>query len=231
MDRDVGLRSVTSQGWLSSTSLEFQRAILAGCDCRPLEAGAPLQVGGEDHGEMIGLARGVLELRTTLGPADTAIMHFAHPVFWLGFVPTLFKQPRRVAASARTKAWLVRVPETTLRRALKDNPQWWAFFLQPLLEYGDLTVTIAADLMIRDSDRRCAAALLRLAGRRYAAPQDVTPVEVPLTQNELAGAANLSRNSVGTILQRLEKRGFVEVGYGAMTVRTPAALRAFVDLG
>jgi hypothetical protein len=72
-------------------------------------------------------------------------------------------------------------------------------FLQPLLEYGDLTVTIASDLMIRDSDRRRAAAVLRLAGCRYARSRDVTPVEVPLTQNELAGGANLSRNSVGTI--------------------------------
>jgi CRP/FNR family cyclic AMP-dependent transcriptional regulator len=231
MDLAEGLHTVTSKGWLSSTSPEFQRAILAGCDCRPLEAGAPLQVGGEDHGEMIGLAAGILELRTTLGPADTAIMHFAHPVFWLGFVPTLFKQPRRVGASAKTQAWLMRVPEATIRRALKENPHWWAFFLQPLLEYGDLTVTIAADLMIRDSERRCAAALLRLAGCRYAAPQNVTPVEVPLTQNELAGAANLSRNSVGTLLQRLATRGLVEVGYRTMIVRVPAALRAFVDHG
>jgi CRP-like cAMP-binding protein len=231
MDLAEGLHAVTHKGWLSSTSPEFQRAILAGCDCRPLEAGAPLQVGGEDHGEMIGLARGILELRTTLGPADTAIMHFAHPVFWLGFVPTLFKQPRRAAASAKTPAWLVRVPEATIRRTLKENPHWWAFFLQPLLEYGDLTVTIAADLMIRDSERRCAAALLRLAGCRYAGPRDVNPAEVPLTQNELAGAANLSRNSVGTLLQRLATRGFVEVGCGAMIVRTPAALRNFVDRG
>jgi CRP-like cAMP-binding protein len=231
MDLAEGLDAVTNMGWLSSTSPEFQRAILAGCDCRPLEAGAPLQVGGEDHGEMIGLARGILELRTTLGPADTAIMHFAHPVFWLGFVPTLFKQPRRAAASAKTPAWLVRVPEATIRRTLKENPHWWAFFLQPLLEYGDLTVTIAADLMIRDSERRCAAALLRLAGCRYAGPRDVNPAEVPLTQSELAGAANLSRNSVGTLLQRLATRGFVEVGYGAMIVRTPAALRNFVDRG
>jgi CRP/FNR family transcriptional regulator, cyclic AMP receptor protein len=174
VDLNEGLRAVTSQGWLSSTSLEFQRAMLAGCDCLPLEAGAPLQVGGEDHGEMIGLAQGILALRTTLGPADTAIMHFAHPVFWLGYVPTLFKQPRRVAAAAKTRAWLVRVPEATIRWTLKENPHWWAFFLQPLLEYGDLTVTIAADLMIRDSDRRCAAALVRLAGCRYAGPQDVT---------------------------------------------------------
>jgi CRP/FNR family cyclic AMP-dependent transcriptional regulator len=231
VDLDEGLRIVTKQGWLNTTSPEFQRAILSGCDCRPLEAGAPLQVGGEDHGEMIGIARGILELRTTLGPADTAIMHFAHPVFWLGFVPTLFKQPRRAAASAKTRTWLVRVPEATIKRTLKENPHWWAFFLQPLLEYGDLTVTIAADLLIRDSERRCAAALLRLAGCRYAGPQDVEPVEVPLTQNELAGAANLSRNSVGTMLQRLQKRGFVEVGYRTMIVRRPAALRAFVDHG
>jgi CRP-like cAMP-binding protein len=231
VDLDEGLRVVTTQGWLSATSPEFQRAILSGCDCRPLEAGAPLQVGGEDHGEMIGLVQGILELRTTLGPADTAIMHFAHPVFWLGFVPTLFKQPRRAAASAKTRVWLVRVPEATLRRALSENPIWWRFFLQPLLEYGDLTVTIAADLLIRDSERRCAAALLRLAGCRYASPQAIAPVEVPLTQNELAGAANLSRNSVGTMLQRLAARGFVEVGYGTMIVRAPAALRAFVDHG
>jgi CRP-like cAMP-binding protein len=111
------------------------------------------------------------------------------------------------------------------------EPSLVGVFLQPLLIYADISVTIAADLMIRDSDRRCAAALLRLAGCRQAGPQDATAVEVPLTQNELAGAANLSRNSVGTMLQRLEKRGFVEVGYGAVTVRAPAALRAFVDQG
>jgi DNA-binding transcriptional regulator LsrR (DeoR family) len=35
----------------------------------------------------------------------------------------------------------------------------------------------------------------------------VTPVEVPLTQNELAGAANLSRNSVGMMLQWLATGG------------------------
>ena len=36
------------------------------------------------------------------------------------------------------------------------------------------------------------------------------PVEVPVTQTELAGASDLSRNSVGAILQRLKARGLVE---------------------
>ncbi len=50
-----------------------------------------------------------------------------------------------------------------------------------------------------------------------------------MTQNELAGAANLSRNSVGAMLNRLKARGFVEQGYRGIMVRAPAALRAFVD--
>jgi hypothetical protein len=49
-------------------------------------------------------------------------------------------------------------------------------------------------------------------------------------RNELAGAANLSRNSVGTMLQRRATRGLVKVGNGTM-VLAPAALRAFVDHG
>jgi CRP/FNR family cyclic AMP-dependent transcriptional regulator len=89
----------------------------------------------------------------------------------------------------------------------------------------------AADLLIRDSERRCAAVLLRLGGRRFAGPDDEEPVEVPVMQDELAGAANLSRNSVGTMLQRLKGRGLVEPGYRGIAIRAPKALRAFVDWG
>jgi DNA-binding GntR family transcriptional regulator len=52
-----------------------------------------------------------------------------------------------------------------------------------------------------------------------------------LTQDELAGAANMSRNSVGTMLKRLAARGLVELGYRSLTVVSPAALRAFVERG
>ena len=90
---------------------------------------------------------------------------------------------------------------------------------------------MAADLLIRDSERRCAAVLLRMAGRRFADPDDTTPVDALLTQDELAGAANMSRNSVGTMLKRLAARGLIELGYRTMVVMSPAALRSFVEHG
>ena len=66
-----------------------------------------------------------------------------------------------------------------------------AHLIPPSLVYGDVAVTIAADLLIRDSERRCAAVLLRLSGRRFADPKDPEPAEVSFTQADLAGAANL----------------------------------------
>ena len=86
-------------------------------------------------------------------------------------------------------------------------------------------------MLIRDSERRCAAVLLRMGGHRFAGPADSDPVEVQLTQDELAGAANLSRNSVGAMLKRIAKRGLIELGYRGVTIRSPAMLRAFVDRG
>src|SRR5271166_2168367 len=231
MDRDEGMTILRNSGWLNATPAEFQQAILPRCAWQSLEAGTQIQAGGEEEGELIGLARGIIEMRTILGRADTPIMLFAHPVFWLGYVPILTGRPRGIAASAKTRVWLARIPQATVRALLAKRPEWWRHLMQLSIIYGEVSQTIAADLLIRDSERRCAAVLLRLGGRRFAGLDDGEPVEVPVTQDELAGAANLSRNSVGTMVQRLKARALIEPGYRGMTIRSPAALRAFVDQG
>ena len=170
-------------------------------------------------------------MRTILGHADTPIMHFAHPVFWFGYVPILTGRPRGIAASAKSPVWLARAPQAAVRALLAERPEWWRHLMQLSITYGEVSQTIAADLQIRDSERRCAAVLLRLGGRRFAGPGDTEPVEVSITQSELAGAVNLSLNSVGTMLHRLKARGLIEPGYRGLTIRSPAALRAFVDQG
>lgn len=231
MDQEEGLRILTSRGWLSTTPADFRRALLANYRWDRLEAGASIQEGGEEVGELIGLAHGVVEMRTILGPADTPIMHFAHPVFWFGYVPIIFGKPRRITGTAKTTVWLARIPHTAVMEALAERPDWWRHFLQPALIYGDLALNIAADMLIRDSERRCAAVLLRMGGRRFASPEDSKPVEVLLTQDALAGAANLSRNSVSTMLKRMAERGLIQLGYRGVTVLSPVALRKFVEHG
>src|SRR5271165_4896321 len=168
---------------------------------------------------MRGLASGVMELRSVIGRADMPVMHFARPVFWLSF-SRLISQRRsnRIEATAKTTVWLARASKAAVRKLLHDHPGWWRYMLQPALFCGDIALDIAADLLIADSERRCAAVLLRLSGRRFADPDDPEPVDVTITQHDLAGAANLSRSSVQSMLRRLASRGLIEQGYRGLLV-------------
>jgi CRP-like cAMP-binding protein len=84
-------------------------------------------------------------------------------------------------------------------------------------------------MMIRDSNRRCAAALLNVANCRRGEPSSTPVLNAPLSQEELAAIANLSRTSISSILRDLEADGLIELGYRTVTLRDPARLRALVD--
>jgi len=227
---------ILSRGaWLRGTPVKFRNAILSLCQWQRFEAGALIHLGGEHGGEMIGLASGVVELRAGLGCTDAPIVHFARPVLWT--VSTRFLSPRRallphpVEAAARTTVLLARVSEEAVSELLKKLPEWFRYVLQPAFLCGDFALDDAADLLIRDSERRCAAVLLRLSGLRFADPEGPEPVGVSITRDELAGSANLSRSSVRTMLHRLAARGLIEQSHRGIAVRAPAALRAFVNHG
>ena len=229
MDHDEVLALLGQEGWLSEASAEFREAILSRCSIEYVEAGNLIQTGGEEDGELIGLAQGIVEFRTVLGRADTPLMHLVYPVFWFGYIPILSGRPRSVAATARTDVQLVRVPHAEARALLDRRPDLWRHLMPLAINYGDVASSVAADLLIRNSERRCAAVLLRLSGHRFTNRQDRHGAEIGITQEELAGAANLSHSSVHGILKRLADRGLVELRYRGLQILDPIALRAFAD--
>ena len=89
---------------------------------------------------------------------------------------------------------------------------------------SQLAMGAAHDLMLRDPQQRCAATLLRLAGLRHAPPRPIGPVELDITQTDLAHMTNLSRNSVGAILRSLRDERVLEVEYGQLLIHDPQKL-------
>jgi CRP-like cAMP-binding protein len=231
VDRDDGLNLLTTRGWLTTTPIEFQNALLSGCLWHQVEPGTLIQTGFEENGEFIGLADGIVQMTTTVSIPEAPVIHFVRPVFWFGYFPILFRERRGMTATAKTAAWLARVPHAKVRSLLGEHPNWILNFLPLAHSYGDIAIVIAADLLIRSSERRCAAVLLRLAGCRFADPEQPGPAEVPVTQDELADAANLSRNTAGVILRKLEAAGMVQRGFRGVSILSPSALRRYVEVG
>jgi CRP-like cAMP-binding protein len=223
MDRDEGLNMLAEQGWLAETSEEFRATFLPMARWRRFAPGAQVTLGGEEADDIIGLARGVMAFTSALGLPETPVMHLGRAVFWMGFGPILLGGARVVSGEARSEVWVASFPKARVLPLLDDSTRWWRYFTRLLGEYGHINAVIAADLLIPESDRRCAAVLLRFGGCRSTGD---AAVEVPVTQGELAAAANLSRNSAGAILRGWAARGLIETGYGGITITDPAGLRA-----
>jgi CRP-like cAMP-binding protein len=147
-------------------------------------------------------------------------------------VSLLLERGRRVTAVARTDVNLLRVPGDELRALLRRRPEWFAELGRDAIYNMDLAMQIATDLLIRDASARCAAVLLRLAGRRWISGPDADlPAGIPASQSELATLCNVSRNTFSRVVKEFASRGLVALDYRSLTVNDPARLRGIAEAG
>ncbi|WP_417590851.1 Crp/Fnr family transcriptional regulator [Parasphingorhabdus sp.] len=130
--------------------------------------------------------------------------------------------PRTVDAIAGTDCRLIRIGKSELQ-SLMDSDR---AVIGLLLKTMALTVQEAFDLI--ESSRsltvpqRLAVALLQLCGDQG------DGAEIMVTQQDLADLVGVSRVSLGKALTRLQGAGLVAPGYGSVTIRDRAALRAML---
>jgi CRP-like cAMP-binding protein len=229
MDQAAGLERLAQNGWLARTEPGFRDALLALARWHSAPAGAQLTVAGDDSGDLIGVAEGTIAVTIGVGVASAPVIHLAQGVVWLGYGPLVMPIRRPVASVARTPLTYATFPQGRVVALLRERPAAWQALAQLVGEFALLVSVMAADLLIPVSEQRCAAVLLRLGGQRFAGAQNTAEVLVPVTQEELAAAANLSRNSAGAILRGFAARGWVETGYGGIRLLAPARLRALLD--
>jgi CRP-like cAMP-binding protein len=228
---DIAIYSalLVNKGWLRHTPADFAERFIAHCHWRSFAAGAGIQHAGEEGGIAAGIAHGSAVLTTSLSTPDSPMLHILHPGDWFGYIPLFLPGARPNSVVARTDVTIAVMSQSEIEAFLAPQPQWWRYIGTLAAVHANMATAIAADMMIRDSNRRCAAALLNLANCRRGDPSSRPVLNAPLSQEELAAIANLSRTSVSTILRDLEEKGLIELGYRTVTLLDPARLRALVD--
>jgi len=231
--RDLNVSaSFPIRGWFADSDPEFRRELLALARPKSYAAGSVIYQADEIGQDVFGISSGVVTLQSKLTHADAVLLHMLWPGEWFGTVSLLLERGRRVTALARTDVNLLRVPGDELRALLRRRPAWFAELGRDAIYNMDLAMQIAADLLIRDASARCAAVLLRLAGRRWASGPDADlPAEVPASQSEIAMLCNVSRNTFSRLVKEFSHRRLVTLNYRSLTVNDPARLRVVADAG
>jgi CRP-like cAMP-binding protein len=220
------------RGWFADCPPRFRREVLALARPKSYAAGSVIYQAGDAGQDMFGISSGVVTMQSRLTHPDAVLLHMLRPGEWFGTVPVLLKRDRRITAVARTDVNLLRVPGDELRALLRRRPEWVAELGRDAIYNMDLAMQIAADLLIRDAAARCAAVLLRLAGRRWATSPDADlPADIPASQAEIAMLCNVSRNTFSRVVRMFSGRRLLAVSYRSLTVNDPARLRDLADSG
>ena len=177
---------------------------------------------------MFGLVAGGLNVSIAPNERGPYFAHVARPGSWFGEAAAFTGQPRRVGLAAARDSELLHLPLHGIREIVDNNPAAWRYFGLVTIGHLDLAIGAHDDLMIRDHIKRCIAVLLRLGGCRLSSPPDSGPIEIDMSQEDIAFMSNVARTTAGAVLRRLEAMGHLEQSYRRIRILTPDALRAML---
>lgn len=216
-------------GWLKEAPADFRQALLGAASTRHFDPNMTIWQAGDSDSSLIGISSGDAGVLHAMSAPGSPFGHIIGPGYWTGDGPLLSGKPKTVTLVARTRVEVAIVSHRHVRSLLTSRPDYWQQIGRLALINGHLASTIASDLMIPNSRRRCAATMLRLAGCRFKRPHTATAPVVAIAQDEIGAMANLTRYTTGPILHGFAKAGLISLGYRTIIIHDADALRAIAD--
>jgi CRP/FNR family transcriptional regulator, cyclic AMP receptor protein len=182
-------------------------------ECRVLRFTKDEQVfaRGDVGGGMYLVAEGSVALSMTSAGGGQIVLAVLRPPQTLGDLAVIDSGPRVATATARQPTVLVGIPRPQVQRLLRVHPSVGEALLTSLARLIRRLDDQASDLMLLDLQGRVCKHLSEAAehGRPGAPAGTLVPVDLSLTQTELAAMVGGSRQQVNRVIVSLERRGAI----------------------
>ena len=184
---------------------------------------------GAEQTFLWGVARGKVRMQVALSELEPTLGHIHHPGGWLGESEPLLGIAGIVEMRAVGPTVVERIPYARFRAIANAHPELWEALARLTSMNQLLAMNAANDLALRTGRKRLAAAILRLSGHRGVFQGSAATSVLGISQQEIAGLANLARPKVLEHLKALESENLIRLAYGAITIRDAAGLEAVLS--
>ena len=211
--------------FLQALSADAREALLQQGRRRKYEPGSALWHEG-DASEWIAIVlSGRVKVAYSTEEGVEVVLEIREPGDILGEIAALDGGPRSAAVTAMDGVEVLALSAATFRVFLQSYPKVALYLLETLArrlrQAGGRQVEFGA----YDTLGRVARRLLELADRFGEQRGDGVVINLPLSQNELAGWVGASREAVAKSLQTLRSLGWIETGRRNTVIRDLDALR------
>jgi CRP/FNR family transcriptional regulator, cyclic AMP receptor protein len=213
--------------WFARLPADVQDELMIAGRTRHIEAGAMLFRQGDDPTGLHGLISGELHIIGSASNGHDTLLAIHRPGDWTGFLTSIDHGPHPLSALAATDCTTWSVPVQTVSRIFERDVATFRLLVAPetLVERRNYRWLI--EMIIRPPMQRIAERLIDLGrwthGER-AGP--VSPIE-HVSQESLAAATNVSRQTMNAALGSLEELGLIKVGYGRIEILDSRSLEEF----
>jgi CRP-like cAMP-binding protein len=190
---------------------------------RALRAGGVLFAQGQPVQAFYAVQRGEIETRLVAADGTVSVLEFVQPLSFFGLSAFATGLPSRYEALAGRAARVWVFGAEAYRLLMDEVPGFARGMLAELARRYDGTLNLLEASRHRGAAERLRLALAQLARERtQGAPDAQGWLTLSATQAEVAALANLSRQTVNTLLREATAAGWLRQRYGRLSVQLQA---------
>ena len=208
----------------SSAGLPAQLATLKeSITSLPIRRGARLFSPGETADRLFFLASGRVKISVAAGGGKQCVLRIVEPGEIFGEC-ALFEDPvRQAEAEVIEKGSIDVIPRAAVMAHAEAHPEFWALFSRDLGRRVRELEEQVKWLTLLEVEQRIAKLLLHWGKSRNI---DAADVEIRLSQRDIAGLIGATQETTSAALNRLRRKGCVDIRRRLLVVKSVSMLRA-----
>ena len=214
-------------GWFARLPVAERAVLHAHGARRTYRAGATLFHEGDASEWVVLLTDGRVKVTSTTTDGRDVVLAVCAPGELVGELSAIDGEPRSATATAIDAVAARVIPADTFRDFLAANPRAALILLVSVCGRLRASDRRNVEFVALDSVGRVARRLVELAAQfGVTAEEGTVRIDVPITQDDLAGWTGSSREAVSKALHVLRLRGWIATGRRSITVIDLAGLRS-----
>jgi CRP-like cAMP-binding protein len=217
--------NVTGEVFLASLSTEERDALRGRAVVRSFPRGTALFHERQDADRVLVLLHGCVKLSSLSDGGKEVVLAIRGPGDLLGELGAIDGEPRSASATALEPVEAMSVSAGDFRSFMEKHPRVALIVLRMLSRRLRDADRKRVEFAAEDSMTRVAARIVELSERFGDEVSNGLEIDLPISQEELAGWTGCSRDSVVKALQAMRGLGWIETERRRIVVRDVEALR------